>query len=220
MSIIKKIIYEVTNVITGMKYIGATSQTLEDRKRDHLQKAKKKVGSRFQKAIASYPLEVFEWVQIDTASSPNELAQKEKEYVLKYDSKVNGYNADRGGGIQKSIYQYDLDTGNLLATFPQLEYAAFTVGVDKRTISKACLGEIKNCKGFYWSYNLADTFKAENDLRKKKVFQFTELGVFSRSYNSVAEASEITGVNRSSIAKCCRGIYFSAGDYLWEYQND
>lgn len=213
-------IYRVLNRLTNKFYIGATAKEMENRKNDHIQKAAKKVGSKFQEAIASYPPEAFEWVQIDTANSPNELAEKEKEYVLKYDAKDNGYNADRGGGIQKNIYQYDLDTGNLLATFPQLEYAAFTVGVDKRTISKACLGEIKNCKGFYWSYNLADTFKAENDLRKKKVFQFTELGVFSRSYNSVAEASEITGVNRSSIAKCCRGIYFSAGDYIWKYQND
>ncbi len=40
-----KIIYAVINTITGNKYIGATTKTLKERKRDHIQKAKKKVGS-------------------------------------------------------------------------------------------------------------------------------------------------------------------------------
>ncbi len=220
MSLIKKIIYEVTNVLTGKKYIGATSKTLEDRKRDHIQKAEKKVGGDFQNALRTYGPEAFEWVQIDTANSANDLADKEKEYVIRYDAKDNGYNADRGGGFQKNIYQYDLESGSLLASFSQLECAAIAVGVDKRTISKACLGEIKNCAGFYWSYNLSDTFMAEKDQRKKKVYQFTESGMFIRSYDSVVEASETTGVNRSSIAKCCRGIYSNAGSYFWEYQSE
>jgi group I intron endonuclease len=218
MSFIKKVIYEVTNVLTGMKYIGATSKTLEDRKRDHIQKARKKVGGDFQNALRTYGKEAFEWVQVDTANSANELADKEKEYVIKYDAKDNGYNADRGGGFQKNIYQYDLETGNLISNFPQLECAAIAVGVDKKTISKACLGEIKNCAGYSWSYSLSENFQPEADKRKKKVFQFYFHGEFIQSYNSVYEASRITGVNSSSIAKCCRGEYKFAGDYYWEYQ--
>lgn len=219
MRLIKKIIYEVTNIMTGMKYIGATSNTLEKRKRDHFQKANKKVGSKFQEAIASYPPEAFEWEQIDTADCYNELAEKEKQYIFKYNSESDGYNEDRGGGFKKNIYQYDLESGVLLASFSQLEYAAVSVGVDKRTISKACLGEIKNCAGYSWSYILSENFKPEEDKRKKKVFQFYFHGEFVRSYNSVSEASRFTGVNSSSIAKCCRGEYKYAGDYYWEYED-
>ncbi len=213
-------IYRVFNRLTNKFYIGATAKEMENRKNDHIQKAAKKVGSKFQEAIASYSPEAFEWVQIDTAISPNELAQKEKEYVLKYDAKDNGYNADRGGGFQKNIYQYDLESGSLLGSFTQLECAANAVGVDKRTISKACLGEIKNCAGYSWTYTLSENYKPEEDKRKKKVFQFYEHREFVRSYKSVSEASRFTGINSSSIAKCCRGIYFSAGDYIWEYEND
>jgi len=54
--------------------------------------------------------------------------------------------------------------------------------------------------------------------RRWELFQFYEHGELVRSYDSVAEASEITGVNRSSIAKCCRGLYISAGGYHWKYQ--
>lgn len=219
MSLIKKVIYEVTNVLTGMKYIGATSKTLEDRKRDHIQKAKKKVGGAFQEAIRTYGQEAFDWVQVDTANTPNELADKEKEYVIKYDAKDNGYNADRGGGFQKNIYQYDLESGNLISNFSQLECAANAVGVNKRTISKACLGEIKNCAGYSWSYTLCENYKPEEDKRKKKVFQFYFHGEFMHSYDSVSEASRLTGINSSSIAKCCRGEYKYAGDYFWKYED-
>lgn len=219
MSFLKKIIYEVTNVVTGSKYIGATSKTIDERKKDHLQKAKKKVGSRFQEAIATYPPEAFEWTEIDSASTYNELADKEKQYIYHYKSKEGVYNGDRGGGFQKNIYQYDLETGNLLASFSQLECAAIAVGVDRKTISKACLGEIKNCAGYSWSYTLSENYRPEEDKRKKKVFQFYFHGEFVRSYKSVSEASRFTGINSSSIAKCCRGEYKYAGEFYWEYED-
>ena len=215
---ISKIIYAVINTITGSKYIGATTKSLKERKRDHIQKAKKKVGSRFQESIASYPPEAFVWREIDTAETINELAEKEKQYIIKYNAQNLGYNRDRGGGFQKNIYQYDLETGEILSTFSTLLQAANSVGVDRKTISKACLGEIKNCKGFFWSYSLSDNFKPGEDRRNKKVFQFTLDGGYLRNFNSVAEASQNTGINRSSIAKCCRGEYKYAGDYYWNYQ--
>ncbi len=214
----KSVIYRVINKITRKFYIGATTKDISNRKKDHSRKAAKKVGSKFQEAIASYPSEAFEWEQIDTANTPNELAEKEKQYIIKYNAQEKGYNADRGGGIKKNIYQYDLETGVILSTFETLSEAANNAGVDKKTISKACLGEIKNCAGYFWSYSLSENFQPEADKRRKKVFQFYEHGELVRSYDSVAEASEITGVNRSSIAKCCRGEYKSAGVYLWAYQ--
>jgi hypothetical protein len=113
-----------------------------------------------------------------------------------------------------------LETGVILSTFSSLSEAAESVEVDRRTISKACLGEIKECRGYSWSYELLDNFQPEPDQRRKKVFQFTEQGIFMRSFDSVAEASQISGVNKSSIAKCCRGIYSNAGNFQWKYPSE
>ena len=212
-----KVIYRAWNKLTNKFYIGSTSKSLSQRVKDHLQKGRNKVGGQFQKAIEIYGPEAFVWTEIDTAQTANELAEKEKQYIIEFKAQEEGYNADRGGGIQKNVYQYDLKSGVILSTFSSLSEAAESVGVDYRTISKACLGEIKNCRGYSWSYTLAENFFGDIDQRKKQVFQFNEHGVFIRSYDSVAEASEISGVNRSSIAKCCRGIYSSAGNYLWKY---
>ena len=216
---LKKLIYKVTNMLSGETYIGASSDSLEIRKKDHTLKAKKKVGSKFQNAIASYPPEAFDWKEIDTAYTNNELAEKEKQYIIEYNAKEDGYNADRGGGFQKNIYQYDSETGSLLGMFETLEEAGNSVGVDRKTISKACLGELKNSGGYTWSYELRENFKPERDKRKKKVFQFYIHGEYYKNYDSVAEASSQSGVNKSSIAKCCRGEYNQAGNFYWEYEN-
>lgn len=212
------IIYKAVNTETGEIYIGATTKTLKDRMNDHLQKANKEISQKFQEAICTYGPDAFIWESIDTAITSNELANKESYYVLQYHAKDKGYNSDRGGGIKKNVYQYDIDNGNLLFTYPDLESAGNAVSAHKTSISKACLGDVKNCKGFFWSYFLRINFKPEEDERIKKVFQFALDGVYMSYFNSVAEASNKTGINRSSIAKCCRGEYKYAGDFYWKYQ--
>lgn len=212
-------IYKAVNKITRQVYIGLTFNKTQQRQKDHINKAEKKVGGKFQNAINTYGSDEFEWEEIDTANTPNELAEKEKQYIIEYKAHLEGYNTDRGGGIRKNIYQYDLDSGVILSTFYSLAEAAENVGVDRKTISKACLGEIKNCAGYYWSYDLVDNFKPAEDARRKKVDQFSLQGEFIRNYKSVAEAAKLSGTKSSSIAKCCRGEYRVAGGFKWEYEN-
>ena len=40
------------------------------------------------------------------------------------------------------------------------------------------------------------------------------------TYLSIKEASEITGINSTSICKCCKGKRKSAGGFLWRYQEE
>lgn len=213
------IVYKATNELTREVYIGVTSKSLDERIKDHIQKANKGSDYYFQEAIRTFGPDAFSWVQIDTALTMNELAEKESMYVLAFNSQLEGYNSDRGGGIKKNVYQYNMEIGNLLNSYPDLQSAGNAVNVDKKSISKACLGEVKSCAEFYWSYILKSNFKGEADKRKKQVFQFTFNGEFLASFKSVAEASRITNINKSSIAKCCRREYKYAGDYYWEYQN-
>lgn len=211
------IIYKATNQETKEVYIGVTTKSLEERKTDHLQKASKKVGSYFQSAIATYPLDAFTWEQIDTASSTNELAEKEKKYILKYDSKENGYNSDSGGGFKKTVYQFDLN-GYLIASFDGLKEIQLTLGHDKRRISNACFTATV-WKASYWSYSQNNTFNPATDSRKKKVFQYSLNGEILARYNSVAEASLETGISKTSISRCCRGERKSSSGFLWKYQD-
>ena len=76
-----KIIYKATNSVNGFVYVGATTKTIRDRKKDHLSKATSGESGKFQEAISTYGAEAFFWEQIDTASSIDELALKEKQYI-------------------------------------------------------------------------------------------------------------------------------------------
>lgn len=209
-------VYKAENVENGWVYIGSTTSTVEKRQQDHLQKANQGQGHYFQEAIATYGPEAFVWEQIDTASTINELASKEKKYIREYNSKEEGYNQDSGGGFKKLVYQYNLN-GKLIKTFNELQDAANAVNADKKSISAACLGKIKTCKKYYWSYDLLDGFSPIPDNRLKEVKQFDSNSVFIKKYQSIAEASKSTGVNKSCIAKCCRGERKSAGGYYWKF---
>ncbi|WP_394342573.1 hypothetical protein [Tenacibaculum discolor] len=41
---------------------------------------------------------------------------------------------------------------------------------------------------------------------------------FVAEFNSVSEASKITGLNKTSIAKVCRGERNKCGEFKWRYK--
>ncbi|WP_281227590.1 NUMOD1 domain-containing DNA-binding protein [Flavobacterium aquiphilum] len=211
------IIYKAENTFTGEVYIGATTKSLEERKQDHLQKSNKKVGSYFQEAIGTYGPEAFNWEQLDTAVNPNELAQKESKYIYDFKAQEEGYNSDRGGGIQKNIYQFDRNSGVLVATYDNLENAAISVSAKAKSISNACLGYNKSCKGFYWSYSDVLNPIEKADSRIKSVSQYSMDEDFIEIFESASEASRKTGVSKTCITRCCRGEREQSGGFLWEY---
>ena len=86
-----------------------------------------------------------------------------------------------------------------------------------KQISKACLSVNKKFGGHYWNYTLSEPFKPSLDARKKHLLQRDKEGKIIRGFCSISEASEITGVNKSSIAKVCRGERNQAGGFNWDF---
>lgn len=212
------LVYKVVNNETKEVYIGATTKSIEERKADHQQKSKTGLGSYFQEAIGTYGFEAFNWEQIDTASNINELAEKEAEYILKYNSFEAGYNSNKGsGGFKKKVYQYSVETGELLNSYDDLTSAGNAVNATKKSISNVCLNIDKTCKGFYWSYSSTAVFNFSSDDRKKEVIQYSLKGDLLAQYISVAEASRITGLSKTCISRCCRGEREHSGGFLWKY---
>jgi hypothetical protein len=209
------IIYKAVNLITNEVYIGATTKSIEDRKIDHIQKSVKKVGSYFQEALQTYGIESFVWEQIDTASSNNELAKKEVEYILQYNALENGYNEDRGGGIKKTVYQFNAVTGELINSYESLSQAAMIVGAVKQNISDVCLEFYNTCKGFAWSYD--KDYKLFVDKRKKEVIQFDLNNNFIARFETLTEASIVTNISKTCIARCSRGERNSTHGFVFNY---
>lgn len=213
------VIYISKNNETGHYYVGATTRTLDERKRDHIQKAYKGTGHSFHNAIAEYSPALFEWKVVDTADTIEELARKEKMYIVLYDSLRNGYNSDSGGSFKKPIFRYNIQNGQLINSYDSLEDAANAVNATKRQLSKACLKENYKVKGSFWSYSYKTPFLAKRDRRKKAVVQLDIENNIVNVFNSVAQAANRTRVFKSNIAKVCRDERTVAGGYKWRYVN-
>lgn len=211
------IIYKAENTFTGEVYVGSTTTSLTERKNDHLQKASKSSKVLFHKAISTYGAYSFIWNKVDSASTINELAEKETKYILKYNSLNFGYNSDRGGGFKKTVYQFNIETGEIVDSYDSLSSAASAVNATSKSISNACLGYNKTCKGYHWSYSSTFEFNSNSDLRKKTVKQISLDGETIACYNSASEASRKTGISKTCITRCCRGEREQTGGFLWEY---
>lgn len=130
-------IYLVTNLVNNMKYIGATTNSMHQRKLDHLERAKRGQESVFYEDIRKFNPDNFSWEVIDTCTTKEELANKEQYYIGFFDTFKNGYNSDRGGGFKKPVFMFDL-SGNLVSEFDSLVSAANAVNANKKSISNAC----------------------------------------------------------------------------------
>ncbi|RTY86200.1 endonuclease [Flavobacterium sp. GT3R68] len=212
------IIYKAQNTFTGETYIGATTKSLEERKIDHLQKSKRIDCADFHEALYTYGSESFTWEQIDTATNLNELAEKETQNIILFNSFQEGYNLNNGGGgFKKLVYQYDIETGELLNCYDDLTSAGHAVNATKKSIGNVCLRIDKTCKGYHWSYSSADKFNSNSDLRKKPVKQISLEGNLIACHVSASDASKKSGVSKTCITRCCREEREQSGGFIWKY---
>ncbi len=91
------LIYKVTSP-SGKYYIGQTTRTLEERKKQHHTLANRDNTLPFYRAIRKHNDNLI-WEIIDTASTIEELNEKEVYWIAKYDTCHGaGYNCTEGGG--------------------------------------------------------------------------------------------------------------------------
>lgn len=87
------IIYKITNTQNNKVYIGQTINSLEQRWKRHQNDALNNIiDTHFARAIRYYGVNAFIAEVIDTASSQEELSQKERYWIQYYDSVNTGYN--------------------------------------------------------------------------------------------------------------------------------
>lgn len=130
-------IYKVTNNLNQKVYIGKTSETVQKRFKEHLNECQtqKSYGRPFHQALIKYGVENFS-IEILEEAPIDELNEKEKFYIKKYDSYFNGYNATLGGEgtLQynyKEIVDFYLKNGSKQQTCQHF-------GCCLETVSKAC----------------------------------------------------------------------------------
>lgn len=76
----------------------------------------------------------------------------------------------------------------------------------------------KSKKWFYETERIKETARKNGKIVCKKVVQLSKNYEFIASYDSVKQAATLLKINASHISECCKGLYKTAGGYVWKYK--
>lgn len=162
----------------------------------------------------------------NTLSEIGHIIRKSKETVKKH-LILHGLFEDflRKTDIKKaSILQYSVD-GTLIQEWPCITDAEETLKIYH--IGAVCNGKRKFAGGYIWKYKKEDTNTSKikqkdnssiNTLNTVSILQYDIEGTFLREFNTIKEASELTGTRQSSIAYCLKNKHKQANNFIWKYK--
>lgn len=214
---------------SNKKYIGQTCRSLSERA-GNLKGDGYKNCSIFYRAILKYGFDNFS-VQILEELPLEQLDEKEKDYIKKYNSLVpNGYNIKQGGkndyqkrkSREKRVCQYSLE-GKLIKTYNSLAEAAADNDLTWQRVSSVCHHKRKQDKNFiYRFYDDITEITAEKDWKKlgRLTAKLNEKGEILEIYPSASQAAQSLGKQSSfgrNIRSVCEGKRKHAGGFRWKY---
>lgn len=233
------IIYKATNKVNGKVYIGQTKNTLQIRKKSHIDSAFSKLSKKFpfQYAIRKYGREGFHWEEIDRASTKDELNEKEINWIKDYGAcGTKGYNVSLGGAFSGNQYKpvlvYTIE-GVLLKKVDSATFLANELNCLPGDVGKACKGTPNNFKGYIVFYErdwsdealkkeLAKRVQKEKNRNrhsgKRKIVAFKPNGK-RMDFDSLYQASLAFGSSRKSIRDVCDGKTFSVKKHIFFYHD-
>lgn len=119
---------------------------------------------------------------------------------------------------KRRVEQYSFN-GVLIGIYNDCHDASKKTGIDDSCINLCCLKKLQYSGDFIWCYE-GDTPDFNIMFKEKPVDRYTLCGSYIDSYNSIKEASEILGINNTSIGCVCTNKYKTAGGYIWRFHND
>lgn len=119
-------IYKIQNQVNHKKYIGLTNNIARRRARHFTDlRCHRHDNSFMQKEFDIYGEKNFTFsVQFKGDVSPEEISQKEIQYIAKYDSYYNGYNQNKGGNFGPSNGGSHLTKSDIFNICAALEFCS------------------------------------------------------------------------------------------------
>lgn len=179
----------------------------------------------FRRALIKYGPKNFRRVTIATFDNADDAYMLEADIVDRnflqrpdvYNLALGGY----GGNWMlncKATYQYD-ENGNFINEFESIHDASRVYNVNLRSIQRAIEDKCK-CRGFFWTTTKFDKLdlskmKAYEGLHCIPTYQYSSDGQYDCCYESIREASRVTGIHHTNISNAiklgtiCNNKYFT-----------
>lgn len=216
-------IYCITNKINGKKYIGQSTDIFGRWKQHVLNIKKKTKNTLIRSAMIHYGIKNFIFEILELCPE-YKLDEREIYFIKKYNTYYlwecsNGYNMTIGGngrnGYGVPVKQYDLD-GNYIQTFHSVAEASRITNTSAAGITNCCGKRRKQAGGYMWCYE-SDEIINPYSPKGNKVLQYDLLGNYIRTFDNATQAAKFIGKTKSLVCGACRGVFPSAGGYIWKY---
>ena len=224
------LIYCATNKVNNKRYVGKTTKSFEERKKEHLKQTKYK-KYHFYRSIKKYGEESFTW-EILQDNIPNFLLDTCETYWIDYfDTFYRGYNSTTGGegGLvseetKKKISE--AQTGQKNHMFGKKNIFLSRTGIEHHRYGKASpmkgrkhsekTKKIMSESNIRFWYGKTFSFEHKNKLsiKKQKAIICIENNTI---YKSIKEASDKLNLKHSSISRVCLGKRKTTGGYHFAF---
>jgi len=214
------VIYCITNLVNGKKYIGQTVVGIKTRWQKHMTSTRCNSNQAIHCAIRKHGVDNFTIEEIDTADTHELLDEAETAWIAHYDTFLGeGYNMTSGGG-GKSGYRHseeskqknrESNSGENSYWYGRKHPPEFGKKISERQTGS------KNHR--YGKTQTPEHTKNQSEAQKISVSQFTKDGIFIKTFKSAKDAGEELKIFPNSITGVCkkRKGFLSAGGYIWRY---
>ena len=209
-------IYCITNLINSKRYVGKTTQPIEERFKQHCKDSTRRTFEKrpLYDAMNKYGIENFIIEELEQVGDETKLDEREIYWIQELQTYgKNGYNATKGGE-GKVLYDY-----NEIVELYNLGYnckeVANKMHCDEGTVSKVL--KSKNIK-----------IRSKGKVRGAKwIDQFDKAGNFIQSFCGSLEAAGWCvefGLSKSQhsasnhIIECCNKKIRTSMGYIWRYK--
>lgn len=218
----KGYIYRIENKINGNNYIGKTYLPIEERWKQHKKEVNKERAKDrpLYRAINKYGIENFQIIEIEFCEN---LEEREKYWIQKFDTYKNGYNATLGGDGKTYFEFSDEEVIQKYQEYLSVNETAKFFECNKDTISIRLHNNGINIPVGGNIYNEKRNWQA------KKVEQYSLTGEFIQEFYCLQEAAKWLIENNytqskiqhivTNISRCARGIdnRKKAYKFIWKF---
>ena len=161
----------------------------------------------FYRAINKYGWDNFQHLILFSNLTKEEAEKKEIELIAEYKATDPqfGYNIENGGN---TIGTHSESTRRKISEYHKGKHLTED---GKRRISEANKGRIAWNKGVHWS----EEYKINNAMKQKRTPVICV--ETNQHFYGISDAERKTGIDKSSIARACKGQVPRAGGYHWKY---